>query len=100
MRLPLVTGAGRVIHVHYADRRELAAAVIDDLVTAEDRARLTPTMHERRRTEYLAGRALLRHALARHAGVRAAESTLTSLLGQMAIDRKREVTWDEMMKSA
>ncbi len=35
-----------------------------------------------------------------NAGVRAAESTLTSLLGQMAIDRKREVTWDEMMKSA
>ena len=33
-------------------------------------------------------------------GVRAAESTLTAILGQMAIDRKREVTWDEMMKSA
>jgi predicted dehydrogenase len=33
-------------------------------------------------------------------GVRAAESTLTSILGQMAIDRKREVTWDEMMRSA
>jgi len=33
-------------------------------------------------------------------GVRAAESTLTSILGQMAIDRKAEVTWDEMMKSA
>ncbi|HUS07585.1 MAG TPA: Gfo/Idh/MocA family oxidoreductase [Bryobacteraceae bacterium] len=33
-------------------------------------------------------------------GVRAAESTLTSILGQMAIDRKREITWDEMMKSA
>lgn len=33
-------------------------------------------------------------------GVRAAESTLTSILGQMAIDQKREVTWDEMMKSA
>jgi hypothetical protein len=33
-------------------------------------------------------------------GVRAAESTLTSILGQMAIDRRREVTWDEMMKSA
>ena len=30
----------------------------------------------------------------------AAESTLTAILGQMAIDRKREVTWDEMMKSA
>ena len=33
-------------------------------------------------------------------GVRAAESTLTAILGQMAIDRKREITWDEMMKSA
>jgi predicted dehydrogenase len=33
-------------------------------------------------------------------GVRAAESTLTCILGQMAIDRRREVTWDEMMKSA
>jgi predicted dehydrogenase len=33
-------------------------------------------------------------------GVRAAESTLTAILGQMAIDGRREVTWDEMMKSA
>jgi len=33
-------------------------------------------------------------------GIRAAESTLTAILGQMAIDRKREVTWDEMMRSA
>ncbi len=32
-------------------------------------------------------------------GVRGAESTLTALLGQMAIDRKTEVTWDEMMSS-
>jgi len=32
-------------------------------------------------------------------GVRGAESTLTAILGQMAIDRKREVTWDEMMRS-
>ena len=30
-------------------------------------------------------------------GVRSAESTLTALLGQMAIDRRAEVTWDEMM---
>ena len=33
-------------------------------------------------------------------GVRAAESTLTSILGQMAIDLRREITWYEMMKSA
>jgi predicted dehydrogenase len=30
----------------------------------------------------------------------AAESTLTSMLGRMAIYEKREVTWDEMMRSA
>jgi len=30
----------------------------------------------------------------------AAESTLTSLLGRMAYETKREVTWDEMMRSA
>ena len=35
-----------------------------------------------------------------NAGVRAAESTLTSILGQKAIDLRREVTWDEMMRSA
>jgi myo-inositol 2-dehydrogenase/D-chiro-inositol 1-dehydrogenase len=33
-------------------------------------------------------------------GVRAAESTLTAILGQMAIDKKREVSWEEMMRSA
>lgn len=33
-------------------------------------------------------------------GVRAAESTLTALLGQMAIDARRLVTWEEMMASA
>ena len=30
-------------------------------------------------------------------GVRGAESTLTALLGQLAIDRRTEVTWEEMM---
>ncbi len=30
----------------------------------------------------------------------AAESTLTSLLGRMAYETKREVTWDELMRSA
>lgn len=33
-------------------------------------------------------------------GVRAAESTLTALLGQMAVYEKRLVTWEEMMASA
>ena len=33
-------------------------------------------------------------------GIRGAESTLTAILGRMAVDKRREVTWDEMMKSA
>ena len=33
-------------------------------------------------------------------GVRGAESTLTCILGQMAIDQRKEVTWEEMMRSA
>ncbi len=31
--------------------------------------------------------------------VRGAESTLTAILGRMAMDARREVTWDEMMKT-
>jgi len=31
--------------------------------------------------------------------VRGAESTLTAILGRMAMDARREVTWDEMMQS-
>ena len=31
-------------------------------------------------------------------GVRGAESTLTAILGRMAMDERREVTWEEMMK--
>jgi predicted dehydrogenase len=34
-----------------------------------------------------------------NAGVRGAESTLTAILGRMAMDRRREVTWDEMMNA-
>lgn len=33
-------------------------------------------------------------------GIAAAESTLTAIMGRMAIELKREVTWDEVMKSA
>jgi hypothetical protein len=33
-----------------------------------------------------------------NAGARGAESTLTAILGRMAMDARREVTWDEMMK--
>jgi hypothetical protein len=29
-----------------------------------------------------------------------AESTLTALLGQMAVEKRREVTWDELLRSA
>lgn len=32
-------------------------------------------------------------------GVRGAESTLTAILGRMAMDARREVTWDEMMRT-
>ena len=32
-------------------------------------------------------------------GARAAESTLTAILGRMAMDMRRQVTWEEMMKS-
>jgi len=31
--------------------------------------------------------------------IRGAESTLTAILGRMAMDQRREVTWDEMMKA-
>jgi len=61
-----VTGAPRVIGAYYADRRALPDEVVDTLVTDEDRQRLSPQMHARRRAEYLAGRALLRYALARY----------------------------------
>ena len=30
----------------------------------------------------------------------AVESTLMAILGRMAIETKREITWDEMMRSA
>lgn len=33
-------------------------------------------------------------------GVRGAESTLTAIMGRMAIDQRREVTWEEMMRSS
>ena len=33
-------------------------------------------------------------------GIRGAESTLTAILGRMAMDEGRKVTWDEMMQSA
>jgi 4'-phosphopantetheinyl transferase len=56
------------IYVYYADRRAVSDEAIAALVTAADRERLTPTMVERRRSEYLAGRALLRYAVAERTG--------------------------------
>jgi len=35
-----------------------------------------------------------------NAAMTGAESTLTAILGRMAVDQRREVTWEEMMKSA
>ena len=35
-----------------------------------------------------------------NAAMTGAESTLTAIMGRMAVDQRREVTWDEMMKSA
>ncbi len=35
-----------------------------------------------------------------NAGIRAAESTLTAIMGRIAIDQKREITWDELMRSS
>ncbi len=61
-----------VVGIFYADRRALADRVVEQWVTTEDRQRLTAAMHPRRRSEYLAGRALLRHALARYPGSSAA----------------------------
>ena len=58
----------RTVHLYYTDRRTLPPDVVAGLVTAEDRERLTETMIERRRSEYLAGRALLRHAIGEQAG--------------------------------
>ncbi|HEY9183050.1 MAG TPA: 4'-phosphopantetheinyl transferase superfamily protein [Gammaproteobacteria bacterium] len=63
-----MTGAARAIHIHYTDRRALPDEVVDAFVTAEDRQRVSAEMHARRRSEFLAGRALLRHALACHTG--------------------------------
>jgi phosphopantetheinyl transferase len=72
-----VTGSAPVVHLYCADRRALSGAAVAALVTAEDRARLTPAMAERRRAEHLAGRALLRHAIAERTGRDASSLTLT-----------------------
>lgn len=42
--------------------------------------------------------ARIRSADPENAAVRSAESTLTAIMGRMAIDRKREVTWEEVLR--
>lgn len=41
----------------------------------------------------------IREGKPENTGVRAAESTLTAILGRMAIETHREVTWEEMMRA-
>ena len=64
----VVSTSARSIHVYYADWRQLSDALVAAWVTDDDQRRLTPGMRERRRSEYLAARALLRYAIARHGG--------------------------------
>ena len=56
------------VQVYYADRRTLSIDAVDALTTADDRRRFAASTSARRRAEYLAGRALLRHALAQYTG--------------------------------
>ncbi len=72
-----MTGSVHVVHLYCAEQSAFGDDAVTALVTAEDRARLTPTMAARRRAEYLAGRALLRHALADRTGRDASSFTFT-----------------------
>jgi 4'-phosphopantetheinyl transferase len=67
-----VTGRAGAVELYYTDRRTLERAAVATLVTDEDRQRVVATMHPRRSAEFLAGRALLRHALAQYTGRHAA----------------------------
>ncbi|HJR70403.1 MAG TPA: 4'-phosphopantetheinyl transferase superfamily protein, partial [Gammaproteobacteria bacterium] len=67
-----MTAAANAVHIYYADGRAFTEEVAATLVTAEDRLRLDAPMQPRRRTEYLLGRTLLRHALGRVTGRAAA----------------------------
>jgi 4'-phosphopantetheinyl transferase len=75
-RDPWKSPKGGAVHIHYADRRSFSDAAVAALVTAEDRQRVAVAMHPRRSAEYLAGRALLRHALVQHLGRHAASFRL------------------------
>lgn len=67
-----MTAATSAVHIYYADGRALPEEIATTLVTADDRRRLDAAMQPRRRTEYVLGRALLRHALERTTGRAAA----------------------------
>jgi 4'-phosphopantetheinyl transferase len=64
------------INVHYADIRSVGSADVAALVTDNDRRRLSAIARPGRRTQYLAGRALLRVALERWTGRPAASHRL------------------------
>ena len=71
-----MTGPKPVVHLYCADRGTFGDDAVAALVTPADRAGLTPRMSERRRSEHLAGRALLRHAVAHRTGRSAASLEL------------------------
>jgi 4'-phosphopantetheinyl transferase len=75
----VTAAAANAVHIYYADGRSLTEEIAAALVTAEDRRRLDAAMHARRRTEYLLGRALLRHALERVTGRAAASFGIREL---------------------
>jgi len=64
------------IGLYYADTRDVSAAAVDSLVTDADRDRMSATARPLRRTQYLAGRALLRFALEHWTGLPAASHRL------------------------
>jgi phosphopantetheinyl transferase len=68
--------AAHSIGLYYADTRDVSAAAVDALVTDGDRERLAATARPLRRTQHLAGRALLRFALEHWTGLPAASHRL------------------------
>lgn len=61
-------GGASALHLYYADRRTLSDELVATFVTAADHERCAALTHPRRRAEFLAGRALLRHALEQFTG--------------------------------
>ncbi|HUQ93024.1 MAG TPA: hypothetical protein VM120_15190 [Bryobacteraceae bacterium] len=70
---------------HYRDR--------DDVVSEKEPRDITADAIE----EFVQR---IRDGKPKNKGVRSAESTLTAIMAQMAVDRRKEVTWEEMMRSA